>query len=47
MDDRYNTGDDATVEMKKALQKTTPQTEYPTMSEAERRLKYQGKNNKS
>ncbi|MGG1400661.1 hypothetical protein ABE288_22975 [Bacillus salipaludis] len=42
MDGKYNTNDDATVELKKALNKTKP-PRYPNMSEAERRLKFQGK----
>ncbi|MGJ7911654.1 hypothetical protein [Neobacillus sp. LXY-1] len=42
MDQKYNTGDDATVELKKSLSKSTPR-KYPNMSEAEYKLKYQGK----
>lgn len=42
MDKKYNTNDDATVELKKALNKTTPRRN-PNMSEAENKMKYQGK----
>jgi hypothetical protein len=42
MDGKYNTGDDASVELKKALNKTTPR-KNPNMSEAEFKMKYQGK----
>jgi hypothetical protein len=42
MDGKYNTSDDANVEMKKALSKTTPR-KNPNMSEAEFKMKYQGK----
>nr|WP_263326789.1 hypothetical protein [Neobacillus sp. Marseille-Q6967] len=42
MDQKYNTGDDANIEMKKALNKTTPK-HNPNMSEAEYKMKYQGK----
>jgi hypothetical protein len=42
MDQKYNTNDDATVELKKALNKSTPRNKS-NMSEAEWRLKYQGK----
>ncbi|MGX6443419.1 hypothetical protein ACWM35_09390 [Neobacillus sp. K501] len=42
MDQKYNTNDDATVELKKALSKSTP-NRNPNMSEAENKLKYQGK----
>jgi hypothetical protein len=45
MDGKYNTGDDASVEMKKALNKTTPR-KNPNMSEAEFKMKYQGKESK-
>lgn len=43
MDGKYNTSDDANVEMKKALSKTKPR-KNPNMSEAEFKMKYQGKN---
>jgi hypothetical protein len=39
MDQKYNTNDEATVELKKALSNSTPRNN-PNMSEAERRLKY-------
>jgi hypothetical protein len=39
MDQKYNTNDDATVELKKALSKNTARSN-PNMSEAEQRLKY-------
>jgi 3-isopropylmalate dehydratase small subunit len=42
MDQKYNTGDDATVELKKAIRKSTPNNN-PNMSEAEMKLKSQGK----
>jgi len=42
MDGKYNTSDDATVELKKALHKSKPR-QNPNMSEAEYKLKYQGK----
>ncbi|WML31143.1 hypothetical protein RCG24_04475 [Neobacillus sp. OS1-32] len=42
MDKRYNTGDDATVELKKALRKSEPR-QQPNMSDAEMKLKFQGK----
>jgi hypothetical protein len=42
MDGRYNTNDDASVELKKALSKTTPR-KNPNMSEAENKMKFQGK----
>lgn len=42
MDKRYNTGDDATKEMKKALSKSQPRS-YPRMSDAEKQLKFNGK----
>lgn len=42
MDKKYNTNDDATVELKKALRKSTP-SNNPNMSEAEMKLKSQGK----
>ena len=45
MDGRYNTNDDASVEMKRALNKSTPR-KNPNMSEAEFKLKYQGKESK-
>lgn len=43
MDKKYNTNDDATVELKKALNKTKPPQNR--MSEAERRMKYGEKGN--
>lgn len=42
MDQKYNTGDDAAVELKKALNKSQP-SQNPNMSEAERKLKYPNK----
>ena len=42
MDGKYNTNDDATVELKKALSKTSPR-KNPNMSEAEYKMKFQGK----
>ncbi|WP_268875994.1 hypothetical protein [Neobacillus soli] len=42
MDQKYNTGDDATVELKKALRKSPPKSN-PNMSEAELKMKFQGK----
>jgi hypothetical protein len=42
MDQKYNTDEDATVELKKALIKSTPGNN-PNMSEAEMKLKFQGK----
>jgi hypothetical protein len=42
MDGKYNTNDDATVELKKALNKGTPR-KNPNMSEAEMKMKFQGK----
>jgi hypothetical protein len=42
MDQKYNTGDDANVELKKALSKSTPR-HNPNMSEAEQKMKYPGK----
>ncbi|WP_303046871.1 hypothetical protein [Bacillus sp. MRMR6] len=44
MDQRYNTNDDANIEMKKSLNKSTPRRN-PNMSEAEMKLKYPGKKN--
>lgn len=44
MDGKYNTNDDASVELKKALSKSTPR-KNPNMSEAEYKMKYQGKKN--
>jgi hypothetical protein len=41
MDKKYNTGDDANIEMKKALESSKPR--QTNMSEAEMRLKYKGK----
>ena len=42
MDGKVNTGDDATVELKKALRKNPPR-KNPNMSDAEMKLKYRGK----
>ncbi|WP_264757800.1 hypothetical protein [Neobacillus dielmonensis] len=42
MDGRYNTGEDATIELKKALSKSKSRNN-PVMSDAEYKLKYQGK----
>lgn len=42
MDQRYSTDDDATVELKKALQKSKPRSNIK-MSEAEVRMKKQAK----
>jgi hypothetical protein len=42
MDGKYNTGDDATVELKKALSRNPPR-KNPKMSDAEMKLKLQGK----
>lgn len=42
MDNRYNTNDDASVELKKALSKSTPR-KNPNMSDAEMQLKRQEK----
>ena len=42
MDGKYNTNDDASVELKKSLNKTTPR-KNPNMSEAEYKMKFQGK----
>ncbi|MGG3563329.1 hypothetical protein ABES03_17190 [Neobacillus rhizosphaerae] len=42
MDGKYNTNDDATVELKKALNKSTPRRN-PNMSEAEMKMKFQGR----
>ncbi|WP_268870144.1 hypothetical protein [Neobacillus bataviensis] len=42
MDQRYNTDDDASVELKKALQHSKPRSNI-LMSEAEIRMKNQGK----
>ncbi|WP_277613954.1 hypothetical protein [Neobacillus muris] len=42
MDKRYNTGDDASVELKKALTKSVPRNN-PVMSDAEYKLKQKGK----
>ncbi|SDM59581.1 hypothetical protein [Bacillus sp. OK048] len=42
MDGKYNTNNDASVEMKKALSKSTPR-KNPNMSEAEFKMKHQGK----
>ncbi|MED3562159.1 hypothetical protein [Bacillus xiapuensis] len=41
MDKKYNTGDDATVELKRALSKSTPR-KNPNMSDAEYKLKLKG-----
>jgi hypothetical protein len=43
MDGKYNTGDDATVELKQALRKSPPR-KNPNQSDAEVKLKFQGKN---
>jgi hypothetical protein len=42
LDGRYNTGDDATMELKKALRKSKP-SQKPNMSEAEAKMKFGGK----
>jgi hypothetical protein len=42
MDQRYNTGDGATSELKKTLRKSPPSSN-PNMSEAEQKLKLQNK----
>ncbi|MDR7237977.1 hypothetical protein [Neobacillus drentensis] len=42
MDQRYNTGDEANVELKKALNKSQPRSN-PNMSEAEQKLKFPNK----
>lgn len=42
MDGKYNTNDDATVELKKALNKSTA-SKNPNMSEAERKMKFQAR----
>jgi hypothetical protein len=42
MDQKYNTGDEANIELKKALRKSPPR-DNPNMSEAERKLKFQNK----
>ena len=42
MDKKYNTNDDASVELKKALSKSSPR-KNPNMSDAEWKLKDQGK----
>jgi hypothetical protein len=44
MDGKYNTGDDATVELKKALRKNPPR-KNPNMSDAEMKLKLQRERN--
>ncbi|WP_318502404.1 hypothetical protein [Bacillus sp. T3] len=44
MDKRYNTSDDATKELKKALRKSPPR-KYPNMSDAELKLKFNGNKN--
>jgi hypothetical protein len=44
MDGKYNTNDDATVELKKALNKSTA-SKNPNMSEAERKMKFQSRKN--
>ncbi|WP_187373181.1 hypothetical protein [Bacillus rubiinfantis] len=46
MDGRYNTGDEGSLELKKALSKSKPR-QFPNMSDAEMKLKYQKKKNKS
>ncbi|WP_256358436.1 hypothetical protein [Bacillus sp. sid0103] len=42
MDKKANTGDDATFELKRALNKSQPRSN-PNMSEAERKLKFPNK----
>jgi hypothetical protein len=42
VDGRHNTGDDTTVELKKALRKSPPR-KNPNMSDAEMKLKFQAK----
>ncbi|WP_285290518.1 MULTISPECIES: hypothetical protein [unclassified Bacillus (in: firmicutes)] len=42
MDQKYNTDDDANIELKKALSKSQPRSN-PNMSEAEQKLKTQNK----
>lgn len=42
MDGKSNTGDEGTIELKKSLSKSKAKTN-PNMSEAEMKLKYQGK----
>lgn len=42
MDQKYNTGDDAAIELKKALNKSQPRSN-PNMSEAEQKLKFPNK----
>ena len=42
MDQKYNTGDDATVELKKALRKS-PARNNPNMSDAEMKMRFQAK----
>jgi hypothetical protein len=42
MDGKINTGDDGAVELKKALRKSPPR-QNPNMSDAEYKLKFQGK----
>lgn len=41
MDGKYNTGDDATVELKKAMKKSQPR-KNPNMSDAEKKMKLEG-----
>ncbi|SMQ81737.1 hypothetical protein SAMN05444673_4474 [Bacillus sp. OV166] len=42
MDQKYNTDDDANIELKKTLSKSLPRSN-PNMSEAEQKLKFQNK----
>lgn len=42
LDKIYNTGDDANVELKRPLLKSPPR-QNPVMSDAEKKLKFQGK----
>lgn len=42
MDHKYNTGDEASVELMKALNKSEPR-KNPNMSDAEYKMKNQGK----
>lgn len=39
MEQKYNTGDEAGIELKKALRKSTPR-KFPNMSDAEMQLKF-------
>ncbi|WP_263297647.1 hypothetical protein [Neobacillus bataviensis] len=42
MDGKYNTNDDATVELKKVMSKSQPR-KNPNMSDAEYKMKFEGK----